>query len=140
MWKVHLLSLLLIYTLLATGCLSQKLPEQYLGQKIYFGSGGGFSGNVTTFCLLANGKLFKKESIYEKPFELIKRIDFQETEQLFTNLEILNLKKIQYNKPGNLYKYIKFSEEEIGLVWSDQNNDIPQGAQLFYKILNSKIK
>ena len=128
----------LISTFVFTQCASTRdvLPSQHSGKMIEFGSGGGFSGAVSSYTLLDNGTLFQNEA-FQDTSTLIKKLDKNLTLQIFTNYQVLSLSDMIINDPGNLYKFVTFidGDSKHKLVWSGKSDE--KNLNLFYNILNS---
>ncbi len=90
--------------------------EEYKGDRLVFGSGGGFTGMVKEYSVLPNGQLFKEYggSLIEE--EKLKR---RKIKKLFKKAEKMGLLEMKYNKPGNMYYFIKYKkgEDMVELVW-----------------------
>ncbi len=77
---------------------------------ISFGNGGGFTGEVRSYTLTADGKLFEKE-------KELKKIDKKKTLEIFN--EAKELKNYDFNEPDNMYSFIevKTKEKTNRIVW-----------------------
>jgi len=132
---------LLLMVVIFSFCKTQEYtPTNFPKQQIIFGSGGGITGAVTEYALLENGALFSKKGI-QGEFKTYTKADKAITAQLFKNIEFLELKEVQVNKPGNRYYYISFKDQsgEHQITWSNQEA-IPDKVKTFYNILNHLTK
>ncbi len=98
------------------------LPENYDGQKIEFGSGGGFTGGVTTHTLLDNGDLYLQKPMSDT-LNYLQRIEKNVATQIFSNYQTLKINELNINNPGNIYKFVTFYDGESvhKLVWSGKS-------------------
>lgn len=82
-------------------------PADLPDTQLHFGSGGGFAGTYTSYLLLENGQLFKKEGIKGGQFQTVEGITKKEAKPFFEQVEAFELatKKIDY--PGNMTYFIE---------------------------------
>jgi len=115
-------------------------PKDFPKQQIIFGSGGGFTGAVTEHTLLENGAVFSKRGLNAE-YKPLTKADKKLTTQLFNNIEVLQLKDIQMNEPGNRYFYVTLKDKsgEHQIVWHNPEA-IPNKLKTFYDILNHLTK
>ena len=116
------------------------MPSNFPKQQIIFGSGGGITGAVTEYALLENGTLFSKKGI-QGEFKSLTKTEKKLTTQLFKNIEMLQLKEVQVNQPGNRYHYITLKDKsgEHQIMWSNHES-VPNKVKTFYDILNHLTK
>lgn len=128
MKKIKLLLLVIL-----SSCITHKTIEKTGIEEISFGSGGGFTGEVKTYKLSSNGKLF------EKGVE-IKKLESKPTLQFFNQAK--QLKDIDYNKPGNMYSFleIKTKNKTNRIVWSDGSTDVDKRITELYAELITNTK
>lgn len=128
MKKIKLLLLVIL-----SSCITHKTIEKTGIEEISFGSGGGFTGEVKTYKLSSNGKLF------EKGVE-IKKLESKSTLKFFNQAK--QLKDIDYNKPGNMYSFleIKTKNKTNRIVWSDGSTDIDKRIIELYAELITNTK
>lgn len=114
-------------------------PTAYNGQQIHFGNGGGFVGIETTFVLLDDGNLFKKQSFADS-FQHVVLIDSIVSDSIFLEYKSLELNKLNINKPGNIYKFVEHHQNNQShkLVWSGKSGH--EKPDYFYKRLKSLTK
>ena len=118
-----------IYTL-------EELPED----RVYFGEGGGFAGTVTEYLLLPNGQLF-----FKKPgasnFTELNGLARKESKDLFKQLDSLRLAKHDFNKPGNLYYFLRQTTEEIDhkVTWGLPDVPVRDDIQRMYRSLKDAV-
>lgn len=122
-------SILVLITLLVS-CSPMRKYESI--NKIHFGSGGGFTGAIV------QNTLYRTGSIEHNGNEIGKLVE-KETAKLFAYTQ--KLKSDTINKPGNLYYFIEFYDQNVKYryVWSsgDSSN---QDLNNWYKQLNDLVK
>jgi hypothetical protein len=115
---------------------SRDFPLDYKGERLHFGQGGGFTGNVNSFVLLDDGRLFEK---HESAMTYRDKWKAQFTNQVFANYEMLQLDSVEHNQPGNLYYFIEFydgqGKDPHRIVWGREGYKPEQKVINFYKIL-----
>ena len=126
--------------------LSCKTPaynlQDYTGARLILGNGGGFTGKYTEYILFENGQVFKNNMLNET-VEDLGRIGKEETQQFFSNFEILGLSEIELHEPGNMNFYISVQRENTihKLLWnSDSLPDQCRSAKLFYQTALKRIQ
>jgi len=134
-------SLLLLFLYVACSPTRYTKPTEYPDARINFGNGGGFSGMVTEYVLLDNGQLLKKLNQVDS-FEIIATIDKNQTRQIFDNYSFLNIGSIVYNQPENMYRFLRFYQQdtEYKITWS--GNQYPEqypNLKIFHRNLKSII-
>ena len=102
------------------GCKTTKHNlSDYEGDQLVFGSGGGFTGMVKELTVLPNGQLFKGFGPQPDEQEKIKR---RKAKKLFKKAAKLDLINTKFNKPGNMYYFIRYKQ-------GDQVNEITWGRE-----------
>ena len=116
---------------------AKEYPQKFKGDQIQFGQGGGFSGAVTQFVLFDDGRLFQIPwrdttgvyiATWEKKF----------TKQVFDDYKILNLDKLSYNEPGDLYYFIDYhsvDKDDHRIVWGKPGFHPEENLISFYNLL-----
>lgn len=116
-------------------------PETFPVNQIIFGDGGGFAGIITEYVLLENGQLFTKTSVKEGYDELesIKKAD---AARFFEQMNALRLHKFDVHHPGNLYYFLRFTNEELDhtLTWGAGDYNLRKDIMDFYKSLKAMVK
>lgn len=130
--KLQIIScLILIFSMIACGPIKLIPTEEY----IRIGHGGGFAGIETVYTLFTNGQV-------EQAGAVIGRLNNKEIEQIKKNIRLLNLDNTDYNKPGNLYKFIEFQlERKIHkIAWDSNDPHAETEFNLFYDHVYHLIK
>lgn len=114
-----------------------KLPERQL----IFGDGGGFAGIETSFTLLENGQIFKQVGLGGN-YEELKPIKRNEAKQIYEKASTLQLFKLDIDKPGNLYYFLREINEQIDskVTWGAGDYLPPQSVVFLYKDLAALVK
>jgi hypothetical protein len=94
---------------------------------IRIGNGGGFAGLETVFTIYRNGHI-------EQAGKKLAQIKDADTDQLFKNITALELDNIDWNRPGNLYKFIEYKQNNRihRLTWDSNSNEVIDNLNLFY--------
>ena len=140
--KISLITLLLTGLTLFSCTSTKEFPEKFKGEQIHFGQGGGFTGGVTYFALLDDGRLFQRgerDTIFT----------FQETwkasfvTQVMSSYHILQFDNISYYEPGDIYyfiKHIKSDGQEHRITWG-RNGFVPDPKVInYYNLLYKSTK
>ena len=133
---------ILCLPLLFSNCKTTKYtPEAFPEKQIIFGDGGGFSGVVTQFILLENGQFFKKTSLKEGHEEL-EPLKKKQAKEIYERLANLRLHKFDINHPGNLYYFLRTTDEELDhtITWGAGDYNLREDIMSFYKDLRALLK
>lgn len=138
--KKNFLLAILVSGFLFSGCSSQNILKNYNDQKIVFGDGGGFTGQVKTYHLDNIGNLSMTESLSNDQLQL-KKVKKSELKKIFEKLSEIDLCHSTFNHPGNRYYFIKQEGEKdsCGVVWGDPGHQVPDKIQELYNLLMSTI-
>lgn len=108
-------------------CSSGKdFPKTYKGEQIHFGQGGGFTGAVTYFALLDNGRLFQRAG-RDTTFTYVDQWDKTFVRQMMTSYHTLQFDKMNVYEPGDLYYFLQHKNNDgpfHRLTWG-KNGFIP---------------
>jgi hypothetical protein len=88
---------------------TKEFPEKYGRNQLHFGQGGGFTGMVTYFVLLEDGRLFQRQlrdSTYTYIYADKWNQDF--VTQMFSNYKLSHFEQLTYYEPGDLYYFIEY--------------------------------
>ena len=127
--KIYALLLLVFLS----SCISSKIEVNTGIEKIQFGYGGGFTGEIKTYKLTTDSKLFVE-------VVQLKKISKKETLALFVQAK--ELKNINFNEPENMYSFItiKTKEKTNSIVWAYGSTKVDKKAIELYNNLISTIK
>lgn len=141
MRKLNILAIFLAI-LAATACHSTKYtPENFPKKQLQFGNGGGFTGQVRTLVLLENGQLFLKDA-GATAFSEVSKIKKKKAKAFYRATEELDLAKMAFNHPGNMYQYIELKKDSSSarIVWGDENFQSDQKVKDLYIALSDLLK
>ena len=107
-FRTSLLIFLAAITMSCSTSKSEFIPEKIKKDTISFGSGGGFTGQVTKYYMTKDGKIYVQNADH-----IVKAgtISTSVSAQLFANYTNLNLDKLSLNEPGNKYYFIEMSSK-----------------------------
>ena len=111
-----------------------NLPDAYTGRQIRVGSGGGFTGFVTTYCLLDNGRLYSRQSS-DTTYHFLGKQPTASTKRMFAAVETkCRIKNTRFNKPGNMYKFVQWKKgkHEYRVTWGAADGTVPAVYARFY--------
>jgi len=130
-------ALLLFYSCKTT----QVSPEQYEKAKIYFGNGGGFTGKLNEYCMLSNGEVYRVNPA-SREATLRNTVNRSETKTLFKEIKNANLNQYPYDKPGNMFFWMKHytSIDTTYLIWGNQDIETDTNVINIYEQLVAMSK
>jgi len=130
--RIYMKTITLILLAFLSSCATSKIAKTGIDQ-ISFGSGGGFTGEVKTYTLNQDSKLFEKE-------KELKKIDSKTTLELFNQAS--ELKEYSFNTPENMYSFIeiKTKEKTNRIVWGYGATTVDKKATELYNKLISTTK
>lgn len=131
--------LLFAFAILFSCKTTNKIPEDYDKRMVHFGGGGGFSGQYYEFCLLENGSMFNIDT-NNKDHTYAMRLKKKQTKEIFNKIDHLSSLGLDYNEPGNMYKFIKIQEgqnEGKNLVWGNPSLEVDSNLDSLYATLIS---
>lgn len=134
------LTALALAVALLPGCTGQKYtPGNLPDKQLHWGYGGGFAGQETAFILLENGQIFRREGMGGNVQE-IKGTKRKTAKALFS-LFRSDLKKYDFNHPGNTYSYVQWQEGSAihRVAWGDERFPVDQKAKDFFNQINGLV-
>ena len=116
-----------------TSCKTQQ-PFQ-----LSFGSGGGFTGQYTTYTLSNDGKLYMEQSVTKKK-ETVASIGKKDIKAVETLIAKANLTTTAINNPGNMSTFLNLTKDgkAYNNTWSGTTSGNAAIDELWQK-LNSFI-
>jgi hypothetical protein len=135
---MHKFTYLLVMSCLMSAC--QPKPAVYTGYKsreLTFGSGGGFSGQTTTYLLHEDGVVFRRSKPDQTP-EYQRRISKKEAKRFFETYDALKISELNIREPGNMSYFLGMNQggEHKSIIWS-QPAQIPAGVKDLYDQLST---
>ena len=134
--------LLALVALVLIGCNTQKFNATDLPtRQLVIGNGGGFTGVQTEYLLLENGQVFEKSSMTDTIKE-INSISKKKAQFFFEQVESFQLDSMNFNHPGNMYKYVNLMNEkkEGRATWGDANFKVSTKVEGCYDDILTAIK
>ncbi len=118
---------LLIIPIMIIACSTCKVANVSRIQEIQFGEGGGVTGQVSTYSLKSNGKIYIGET-------LIREIPSDTISVILDLVE--HLPKENAIKPNNTYNFIRLilKDKTYYYVWSIENMPDPKIIELYKKL------
>lgn len=112
---------------------TDNLPEK----QIRWGNGGGFTGKESQYILLENGQIFAGGAT-AKALDGTRRA---KAKKLFKTMEKIGLKSLEFQYPGNTYKYIEVVDggKTRRIVWGDSQHIVSADVQDFYQKLSELV-
>ena len=140
MRRADILKLLLLLSL--WNCKPQQYTFGNLPQRqLVFGSGGGITGGSDSYILLENGQLFHTNS-FTRESEELPSVGREKAGKFFSELTQLQLAKMDFNHPGNLYYFLESVDGDIvhRVTWGSNDYEAPASCKTLYKKLVATIK
>lgn len=119
---------------IAQQCATSYTPERLPAQYLRFGSGGGFSGELTTWTLLPNGQLFKSVGL-DGPRVEWKQHARREGRKAFQEAEALRLlDRSPFSHPGNVYRFVEWTdgERKQRITWGSREHAVDSAVEALY--------
>ena len=111
---------------------ADKMPQN----RLEFGHGGGFTGAVTTYVLLENGRIYEDLFQYNQ-YKEVKRIDKSEAALFYT--ECKKIMTLNTDAAGNMYYFVtmKTGNDSTSkrLLFGDPSVATPAELESLYKRL-----
>lgn len=116
---------------------ADQLPDN----QIRWGQSGGFTNKTTTFILLENGQIFKKESL-EGTTLALSATKSKTAKSLFNAIVDLSLNTISSDHPGNMTYFLEIQDKTSThrIAWGDKDFPIEQKVLDFYSVLQQLVK
>ncbi len=143
MFSKILPSLAILAIIFLISCTSEVVfPEKYKGEQIHFGQGGGFTGELNYYALFDDGRLFKR-SLRDSTFSLVDTWETPFVNQMFANYISLQLDKVEFYEPGNLYYFIQYKSGDSpfhDIAWGREGFRPDQNIVTYYNLLFKSTK
>ena len=112
-------------------------PYDYKGDKIIFGSAGGFAGKITEYTLLSNGDFYKgtgSEGFVDQLSHDMK----DRAKQFFKSYDSLQFDTLNIDETGNMTYYIvmdRKDQDRHRIQWADDVDAAHQSLKIFHRNL-----
>lgn len=135
--KYFYLSVLIV---IFASCSLTKQIEKTGYTSIAFGTGGGFTNQITTYTLSADGSLWKQNNLSNDSI-FIKKVKKVEVRDLFSKAQNQGLDTLHFTNPGNIYHFILISSrgKSNKIVWGSDDN-APSVVRSYYSELSEISK
>lgn len=110
--------------------------------KYCVGRGGGFTGEFEEYMLLENGKVYKRDFIYERDV-FYKELSALDTEYFLNEIDELSLYGEDINKPGNMSYYLEIRQGNNTInkiIWGAHSYYPPKELEAFHKEFFEKLR
>lgn len=110
--------------------------------KYCVGRGGGFTGDFEEYMLLENGKVYKRDFVYERDV-FYKQLSALDTEYFLTKIDELSLYGEDINQPGNMSYYLEIRQGNNTInkiIWGAHSYYPPKQLEAFHKEFFEKLK
>ena len=120
--------LAVLFLIILNSCITGNIGVKTGIYEIQFGSGGGFTGEVKTYILTADCKLFEEDKELNK-------IKSKTTLEIFKEAQAIN--EHSFNEPGNMYSFIeiKTKDKTNRIVWAFGSTKVDKRVTELHKRL-----
>ena len=120
---------IILSALVLSACSTCKVAKLSPIQEIQYGSGGGFTGNVTTYTLKSDGTLWQQE-------KQISKLSCDALSSIFELAE--QLPKEDFVQPGNVYSFVKIISKDATYYYAWTAGKLPDTkvTELYSKLNN----
>lgn len=117
---------------------AENLPEK----RIYWGSGGGYTGRETNYLLLENGQMFIQTHETGDSVAEIAGTKPKLAGQIFKTAESLRLGEVDFQHPGNIYSFVGVMKNNAvhRITWGERNMPVDPNIQDLYRQLSDLVK
>lgn len=138
---------LIIPAILSVGILvscstAKEYPGKFSGQELHFGQGGGFTGAVTYFVLLDDGRLYQR-AMQDSTYTLLDTWDDKFVKQMFNNYKSFELDKVVFYEPGDIYYFIQHKSGDAPMhriAWGRPGTKPDEIIIRYYNLLYKSTK
>lgn len=125
------------------GCKSTQniTPDAFQGTQIRFGSGGGFTGAVTQWALLDNGRMWGVSGVPTAALQDVGKVPKKMYKSIFGAIDSLSAMG-DMDAPGNMYRFLEIHtpEKVTRITWDPQNKEVPSQLNAFFDRLKPIMK
>jgi len=124
----------ILVAVLYSSCTAKKhLPTEYKKKQLIFGTGGGFTGAVTTYVLQENGQLF--QTVSDTSYKEVSVLSKDSTKTYFAQMDTIPISdSLEFTHPGNMYYFLEkkegYADEKSNrITWGDGKHEPPAGIK-----------
>lgn len=141
-YKYLLIGAILSAVILFSCSKAKEYPGSFSGEELHFGQGGGFTGALTYFVLLDDGRLYQK-AMQDSTYSLMDTWDEKFVKQMFDNYKSFALDKIDFYEPGDLYYFIQHKSGDAPMhriAWGKSGTKPDEIIVRYYNLLFKSTK
>lgn len=115
-------------------------PNNMPAQQLRWGNGGGFVGKEVSYTLLDNGQIFMQEK--GGALSEAASTKSRTAKSLYQTAEALGLSRLDFQHPGNIYKFIEIQSSDgvKRISWGDAEHPVDKGVTDLFAQLNALVK
>lgn len=137
LFRSAILFLLLVY---AVPGKAYALPyaNPYHGDKIAFGTSGGFAGITQEYVLYSSGELYSRSLSGKEVF--IKKISTAQRKKIFAKARKIYTAQLSFNQPGNMTEFVELSRSQKTskkYSWGEAGAMPPEDVKELFNLLIS---
>ena len=133
--------ILFLSALVFYSCASLPPSNNTFVKRYCAGKGGGFTGDYQEFSFSEDGKVYKRDFIYDRDV-YYKDLSALDLAYFLQKINALGIPTAELNAPGNISKYIEIRENETTinkLIWGAENFYAPKDITSFFEELYQKL-
>lgn len=99
-------------------------PGNFPTRQLHWGSGGGYAGKETSYTLLDNGQIFVRQK--GGALSETGKTKSKKAKELYEMIETLELRKMNFQHPGNTYNFIEVSNGDSvhRISWGEKDKPV----------------
>ncbi|PKP50779.1 MAG: hypothetical protein CVT95_02210 [Bacteroidetes bacterium HGW-Bacteroidetes-12] len=148
--SIKIISLIIALSLVFITCKSKEQtadnkPKEVIKKdnslKYCVGKGGGFTGAYEEFMLYENGKVYKRDFVYERDV-FKKQLSEVELNYFLEKINEIGLEGMDINQPGNMSYYFKVKQGEQTIntiIWGSNSYYPDKKLEAFHKEFFEKL-
>ncbi len=135
MKKIYSIAVLSLITLVCSYCQRSSFqPEAIQQDYLTFGKGGGMTNQVDTYYVLADGHVYRHNSI-SKEYQPVGRLKRSARSACFDKARALPASTFGCDEPGNMYYFLIIHTQDIvkSCTWGNTGFTPPEAITSFYE-------
>lgn len=120
---------------------NSKQQDEFPPPVLYFGSGGGYAGQVHSYRLTEDGELIYSDPFKKEDIEL-KGMRKRAARKLFKEFRALSPCDGGAEAPGNTYSFVQLEENgaQCGWTWGEPESEAKEEVKAIYQQLMDQVK